>query len=363
MKRETRVHYFLAVMLLAGGMGCNKTQDGASQTGDKSNTDGLRGAGSSFVKPIMDRWVEEYTKAKGGKVNYQAQGSSAGIKAMIDKSVDFGATDAYLTAGQLNEAHDAKGGGTVVHIPLVMGGIVPAYHLDGIKEPLKFTGEVLAEIYLGKIKTWNDDKIKAINPGVELPNKKIAVCYRSDGSGSTNIFTDYLCKVSADFKKDVGMGTKVKWPDGVGGGENGTSGVAGFISKTPNSIGYVELTYAIQNQIPYGKVKNKAGKFVEASLESVREAAAQTFKDKEPPADLRFSITDPPGEGSYSVSGTTWAVCYTNQPSGIAASLVAFFSWVIHNGQQYASDLHYTPLPDNLVKKIDDKLQTIQSAP
>jgi phosphate transport system substrate-binding protein len=350
----------LAALLITGGVGCNKGQDGSTQSDGSKSTEGLRGAGSSFVKPIMDRWVQEYAKAKGAKINYQAQGSSAGIKAMIEKSVDFGATDAYLTAGQLKEAQDAKGGGTVVHVPLVMGGIVPAYHLEGITEPLNFTGEVLAEIYLGKIKTWNDAKLKAINPGVAMPDKKIAVCYRSDGSGSTNIFTDYLCKVSPEFKQEVGMGTKVKWPDGVGGGENGTSGVAGFISKTPNSIGYVELTYAIQNKILYGKVKNKAGKYVEASLESVREAAAQSFKEKEPPEDLRFSITDAPGEGSYPVSGTTWAVCYANQPSATAASLVAFFSWVVHDGQQYAADLRYAPLPDNLVKKIDAKLQTIK---
>jgi phosphate ABC transporter phosphate-binding protein len=360
-RRATKVHVLLAAVLAAGVAGCYK-KGGTAQTGGPSTSmEGLSGAGSSFVKPIMERWVEEYAKAKGGKVNYQAQGSTAGIKAMIEKSVDFGATDAYLSTGQLNEARDAKGGGVVVHVPLVMGGIVPAYNLEGLKEPLNFTGEVLADIYLGKIKKWNDARIKEINAGVDLPDKEIAVCYRSDGSGSTNIFTDYLCKVSAEFKKDVGSGTKVKWP--VGGGENGTSGVAGFVKKTDNSIGYVELTYAIQNNIPYGKVKNKAGKFVAASLDSVREAAAQTFKEKEPPEDLRFSITDAPGEKSYPLAGTTWAVCYASQPAGTATSLVGFFSWVIHDGQKYASGLHYAPLPDELVKKIDAKLKTIHAGP
>jgi phosphate ABC transporter phosphate-binding protein len=358
-RRATKVHVLLAAVLVVGVAGCYK-KGGTAQTGGPSTSmEGLSGAGSSFVKPIMDRWVKEYGTAKGGKVNYQAQGSTAGIKAMIEKAVDFGATDAYLTEEQLAKARDAKGGGTVVHIPLVMGGIVPTYNLEGLKDPLNFTGEVLAEIYLGKITMWNDAKVQAINPGAALPDKKIAVCYRADGSGSTNIFTEYLSKVSPDFKKDVGSGTKVKWP--VGGGENGTSGVAGFVSKTPNSIGYVELTYAILNKIPYGKVKNKAGKFVEASLESVREAAAETFKEKEPPEDLRFSITDAPGEKSYPLAGTTWAVCYASQPAGTAASLVGFFSWVIHDGQKYASGLHYAPLPDELVKKIDAKLKTIHS--
>jgi phosphate transport system substrate-binding protein len=347
----------VAAVLLAGGAGCNKTGDTANNN-PRNNEEGLRGSGSSFVKPIMDRWVDEYTKAKGGKINYQAQGSTAGIDAMIDKAVDFGATDAYLTAGQLGKARDAKGGGEIVHIPLVMGGIVPAYNLEGLKKPVKFTGEVLAEIYMGRIKTWNDPKLKAINDGVDLPDKKIAVCWRSDGSGSTNIFTDYLCKVSPDFKEKVGMGTKVKFP--VGNGEEKTAGVAGFVSKTPYSIGYVELTYAIQNKIPYGEVKNKAGKFVAASLESVSEAAAQTFKEKEPPEHLRFSITDAPGEGSYPISGTTWAVCYVNQPSGTAEDLVRFFSWVMHDGQKYAAELKYAPLPEDLVKKIHDKLKTIK---
>jgi phosphate transport system substrate-binding protein len=345
--RATQVRLLAAAVLAAGAAGCTKSSEG------------LRGAGSSFVKPIMDRWVDEYVKAKGGAINYQAGGSTRGVQSMIEKSVDFGATDAFLTQQQLNEARDAKGGGEVLHIPLVMGGIVPAYNVEGLKEPLNFTGEVLAEIYLGTVKKWNDDKIKAVNKGVDLPDKDIAVCYRSDGSGSTNIFTDYLCKVSPAFKEKVGSGTSVKWPQG--NGENGTAGVAGYISKTANSLGYVELTYAIQNKIRYGKVKNRAGKFVEASLTSVREAAAQTFKEKEPPEDLRFSITDAPGEGSYPLAGTTWAVCYAQQSPETGKQLAAFFSWVVHDGQKFAEGLHYAPLPDSLVKVIDAKIQKIKT--
>ncbi len=346
MRRATTVHFLLA-SVLAAGVGCSKSSEG------------LRGAGSSFVKPIMEKWVDEYHKARGVTVNYQPGGSTRGVQNTIEKAVDFGATDAFLTPQQLNEARDAKGGGEVLHIPLVMGGIVPAYNVAGLKEPLNFTGEILAEIYLGKIKHWNDDKIKAINKGVDLPDASIAVCYRSDGSGSTNIFTDYLCKVSPEFKKDIGSGTSVKWKEG--NGENGTANVAGYVSKNVNSIGYVELTYAIQNKIPYGKVRNKAGNFVEASLKSVREAAEQTFKEKEPPEDLRYSLTDAPGEGSYPLAGTTWAVCYAQQPPETGNQLAAFFSWVVHDGQKFAEGLHYAPLPDNLVKVIDARIQKIKT--
>ncbi len=336
------VHIVLAALLAAG---CGRSADG------------LRGTGSSFVKPIMDEWAEQYARARGGSVNYQPNGSTAGILSMLEKVVDFGATDTYLTGSQLQEALDARGGGAVVHIPLVLGGIVPAYHLEGVSEPLNFTGEVLAEIYLGRITRWNDDRMRAINPGVPLPDREIAVCYRFDGSGSTSIFTEYLCKVSPDFKARVGRGTKVAWP--VGGGENGTAGVAGFLRKTPNSIGYVELTYAVQNDIPSGKVKNRAGNFVAASLSSVREAAVQTFREHEPPADLRFSITDAPGADSYPLAGTTWAVCYARQPADTVRQLVDFLSWVVHDGQQYAAALHYAPLPDALVRKIDARLASI----
>jgi phosphate ABC transporter phosphate-binding protein len=229
------------------------------------------------------------------------------------------------------------------------------------KVQLNFTGEVLADIYLGKITQWNDPKIKAINPGVELPDTKIAVVYRSDGSGSTNIFTDYLCKVSEPFKEKIpSAGTKVNFP--VGSGENGTAGVAGFVKNTPNSIGYVELTYALQNKIQYGKVKNKAGQFVAASLDSVRAAATQAFKENPPHDDLRFSITDAPGEGSYPLAGTTWAVLYTEQSPEAGKALVDFFTWVLHDGQKFASGLDYTPLPDDLVTTIDAKLKTIKGA-
>jgi phosphate transport system substrate-binding protein len=316
----------------------------------------IQGAGSSFVKPVMDRWVAEYTKNKGGEINYQATGSGNGIDSMIARSVHFGATDAFMTDEQLKKAREAANGGEVLHLPLVMGGIVPAYNLEGIDKPLHFTGEVLADIYMGKITKWNDPKLQALNEGAKLPAEGIAVCGRSDSSGSTNIFTDYLSKVSPEFKEKVGVGTKVDWKVT---GENGTSGVAGFLKKTANSLGYIELTYALQNKISYGAVKNQVGEFVLADLNTVKTAAENSLGTI--PEDLRFSITNAPGKGAYPISGTTWAVVYVKQPKEeVAKALTEFFTWVIHDdGQKAAEKLHYAPLPAGLVTKIEASLQKI----
>ncbi len=317
----------------------------------------LRGGGSSFVKPIMDKWVAEYKKAKGGTINYQPTASGAGVRSMTDRSVDFGCTDAFMTDEELKNARDAKDGGEVLHIPLVMGGLVPAYNLPEADKPLNFTGEVLAKIYLGKITRWNDVEIKRHNPEVALPDKEIAPVHRSDSSGSTNIFTEYLSKVSEDWKP-IGFGTTVEWK--VGPGAEKTAGVAGFIKKNPYSLGYVELTYALQSDLKFGAVRNRAGQFVSASLPSVAKAAENSLGDKFP-ADLRYSITDAPGDGSYPISGTTWAVLYVNQPGEKAGQLADFFTWVVHDGQKYTEEKHYAPLPQGLVQRIDEKLKQIQS--
>jgi phosphate transport system substrate-binding protein len=249
-------------------------------------------------------------------------------------------------------------GGEVIHIPLVMGGIVPAFNLPGV-DSLNLSGEVLAEIYLGKITKWNDAKIKADNPDVKLPDLDILVVKRADSSGSTNIFTDFLSKVSPDFKKDVGTGTTVKWPEGIkGSAEPQTSGVAGFVSKNKGAIGYIELFYALQNKIAFASVKNHEGKFVKANLESVTKAAENSLKNIRD--DLRFSLTNAPGAESYPISGTTWAVLYVKQPEDKAKELVAFLTWVTHDGQKYCKDLDYAKLPDGLVKKIEAKLKEIK---
>jgi phosphate ABC transporter phosphate-binding protein len=317
----------------------------------------LKGSGSTFVKPIMDKWVAEFAKIDANAtINYQPTGSGAGINQMTDKAVDFGCTDAVMKKEQLDKAGTV--GGEVVHIPLVMGGIVPAFNIPGV-DSLNLSGEVLAEIYLGKITKWNDAKIKADNPDAKLPDIDILVVTRADSSGSTNIFTDYLSKVSTDFKKDVGSGTTVKWPQGIkGSAEPQTSGVAGFVSQNKGAIGYIELFYALQNKIAYAGVKNREGKFVKASLESVTKAAENSLKTIRP--DLRFSITNAPGAESYPISGTTWAVLYVKQPEDKAKELVAFLTWVTHDGQKYCKDLDYAPLPKGLVEKIDEKLKEIK---
>jgi phosphate transport system substrate-binding protein len=352
--RATLVHLLAAAFLLAGLTGCAKDDSkggGSSSSGAKAS---LRGAGSSFVKPIMDKWVAGYTKAKGGEINYQATGSTQGIENMIDKSVDFGATDAFMSQEQLDKARDAKGGGTVLHVPLVMGGIVPAYNVKGVDRPINFTGEALADIYLGNIKKWSELKKIKGNEDLNLPDENIAVVSRSDGSGSTSIFTEYLCKVSPEFKSKVGQGTKVKFP--IGSAEKGTSGISGFLEKAANSIGYIELSYALQHKLSYGNVQNRAKKFVRCDVKSVRAAAEYALKNAIP-EDFHVSITDASGDESYPLAGTTWAVFYTQQPRDTGAALVDIFTWVIHEGQKEAESLQYTPLPAALVSKIDAKLK------
>lgn len=327
--------------------GCRDQHGGNSAT--------LTGAGSTFVEPMMGKWAEVYKNEKNVHINYQGLGSGAGIKQMTDKAVDFGCTDAFMKEEQLQDAR--KAGGDVVHIPLVMGGVVPAYNVPGVDRPVRFTGGVLADIFLGRIHKWNDKALQSLQEqGVELPDLDVATVHRSDSSGTTSIFTDYLSKASQDWREGPKSGTSVKWP--LGGGENGTAGVAGFISKTPGSIGYVELIYALQNKIQYGAVKNRAGKYVLATLESVTKAAEGALKNV--PDDLRYSITDAPGEDAYPISGTTWAVVYVKQPADRGPAVADFLRWVTHEGQKYTSDLQYAPLPEGLVRRVDQKLGQIQ---
>ena len=317
----------------------------------------VSGSGSTFIKPIMDKWIEQYTKEKGGlEINYQGTGSTAGIKQMTDQAVDFACTDAFLTQEQLAAA--TKRGGETVHIPLVMGAIVPAYHLKGIDKPLNFSGDVLADIFLGKITKWNDPALKALNEGVPLPNLDISVVHRTEGSGSTFIFTEYLSKVSPPWKEKVGANTAVKWP--VGTGEQGNPGVAGFLGNTPGSIGYIELYYALlkAKEIQFGAVKNRAGKFVRADLKGVSKAAENSLKNI--PDDLRFSLTDADGEDSYPISGVTWAVLYTDPNPQTGKALVEFFTWAVHEGQKYSEGMHYAKLPEALVQRVDEKLKKIK---
>jgi phosphate transport system substrate-binding protein len=339
----------LACSLLIGCGGCS------------SSSHKLSGSGSTFIKPIMDKWIEAYTKEKRDlEINYQGTGSTAGIKQMTDQAVDFGCTDAFMTEEQLQLAQ--KRGGEVVHIPLVMGAIVPAYNLKGIDQPIQFTGEVLAGIFLGDIKKWNDPALQKINEGVKLPNLDIAVVHRTEGSGSTFIFTSYLQKVSTAWQKSgVGAGTTVKWRTGTG--EQGNPGVAGFIGQTEGSIGYIELYYALlkKNEIKFGAVQNHDDKFILADLKSVTSAADNALKDeKRVRADLNIDLLDVSGPDSYPISGTTWAVLYANQDPQRGKALVDFFTWAIHDGQKFNESMHYARLPEALVQRIDEKIRKIK---
>jgi phosphate ABC transporter phosphate-binding protein len=313
----------------------------------------LSGSGSTFAKPIMDKWIEQYTKEKNGlEINYQGTGSTAGIKQMTDRAVDFACTDAFLTDEQMSRAAQH---GEIVHIPLVLGAIVPAYNLKDIDKPLNFSGAVLAGIFRGQIKKWNDPALRAINEGVALPDLDISVVHRTEGSGSTLIFTEYLSKVSPQWKEQVGANTSVKWPAGIG--EQGNPGVAGFLGHTPGSIGYLELYYALlkAKDVQFGAVENKAGQFIHADFASVQKAAENSLKNI--PGDLRFSLTDAGGAGSYPIAGATWAVLYLdpNDPNG--NDLVDFLLWATHDGQKYNERMHYAKLPEALVKRIDEKLK------
>lgn len=321
----------------------------------------LSGSGSTFIKPIMDKWVEVYTKEKGDlEINYQSTGSTAGIKQMTDQAVDFGCTDAFMTEEQYQLA--SKKSGEVVHIPLVMGAIVPAYNLKGIDKPIRFTGEVLGRIFLGDIKKWNDPALQKLNEDIKLPDLNIAVVHRTEGSGSTAMLTSYLQKVSGAWQQSgVGAGTTVKWKTGIG--EQGNPGVAGFLSQTEGSIGYVELYYALlkKGEIQFGAVQNHEGKFIQADLASITAAAASSLQDnKRIRDDLFIDLLDAPGAESYPISGTTWAVLYANQDPQNGKALVDFLTWATHEGQKYNEGMHYARLPEALVKRIEEKLQKVK---
>jgi phosphate transport system substrate-binding protein len=341
----SRIARWLSIVLVAGlalgSVGCSRKPR-------------LNGAGATFVFPVMSKWAAEYDKAKGVEINYQSIGSGGGIQQMTAKTADFGCSDAFLNEEQLKKAKDTNG--DVVHIPLVMGAVVPIYNLEGVDE-LTFDGPALADIFLGKIKKWNDKALVALNPKAKLPDKDIGVVHRSDGSGTTNIFADYLSKVSPEWKEKVGVGTSLKWPTGEGA--SGNPGVAGRVKTTAGTIGYVELIYALQNDIKCGLVKNKEGVAVKADLKSVTAAADNMLKDI--PDDLRYSITDAGGKDSYPISGTSWAVVYTKQPAGTGKQIVDFLNWCTHDGQQYCEALHYAKLPPGLVERVEKKLALIEA--
>jgi len=312
----------------------------------------LNGAGATFPYPIYSKWFSEYHRAHPEvEINYQSIGSGGGIRQVQAGTVDFGASD-----GPMSDEQIAQSKVKVIHLPTVLGAVVPAYNVPGVKGELKFTPEALAGIYLGKITKWNDKAIAGANPGVSLPDKDIVVIHRSDGSGTTYIFTDYLSKISPDWKSSVGKGTSVKWPVGLGG--KGNEGVAGMIRQMDGAIGYVELIYALQNNIPYGSVKNAAGVFVKASLESTTAAAASM---KSMPADFRVSITNAPGKDAYPICSFTWLLVPTQWKDGGKKNIfVDFLNWMVTDGQKFAPELKYAKLPDEVVAKEQAAIKQIK---
>lgn len=313
----------------------------------------INGAGATFPYPIYSKWFAEYNRLHPNvQINYQSIGSGGGIRQVTNETVFFGATDGPMTNEQLQAAPDR-----ILHLPTVLGAVVPIYNVPGVEAELKFTGPVLADIFLGKITKWNDAQIARLNPGVTLPGNDIVVVHRSDGSGTTYIWVDYLAKVSPDWKTRVGVNTSVKWPAGVGG--KGNEGVAGLVRQTPNAIGYVELIYATQNKIDYGTVQNAAGRFVKASLDTVTAAAAAAASKM--PADFRVSITNPPGDNAYPVASFTWLLLYENpKDKAKAKTMVEFMRWALTDGQKHAAQLGYAPLPENVVTMEMEALKKIR---
>ena len=312
----------------------------------------LNGAGATFPNPIYQKWFTEFSASHPGvQINYQSLGSGAGIRQVTAGTVDFGATDGPMTDEQLSQTKEK-----ILHIPTVLGAVVPAYNVPGVNQELKFTPDVLADIFLGKIKNWNDARIAKINPGVHFPNQSIVVVHRSDGSGTSYVFTDYLSKVSPEWNSQVGRNTSVKWPTGLGG--KGNEGVAGTIRQIAGSIGYVELIYAVQNNIPFGTVQNKSGNFVKASLQSTTAAAAAAAANM--PADYRVSITNPDGKDAYPIASFTWLLI--PQQSRDAAKgkvLHEFLEWMLKDGQGQVAALSYAPLPKQVVSKLKTTVSTV----
>jgi phosphate transport system substrate-binding protein len=303
----------------------------------------INGAGATFPNPIYSKWFDEYGKAHSNiRINYQSVGSGAGIRQIQAQTVFFGATDGPMTNEQLQQAP-----GKILHFPTVLGAVVPVYNIPNLTAELKFSGPVLADIFLGKVTKWNDAAIAKLNPGVTLPATDITVVHRSDGSGTTYIWVDYLSKTSPEFLKKVGVNTAVNWPTGVGG--KGNEGVSGLVRQTPGSFGYVELIYALQNRIAYGSVQNMAGESVKASVQSVTAAANEAASKM--PADFRVSITNAPGKGVYPISSFTWLLMYESpKDKAQAKAMVDFMKWALSDGQKYCGDLGYAPLPESVVK-------------
>lgn len=340
----------LIVLVLSG---CGGSQQGGDKNATTSGGMEIMGAGATFPYPLYSKMFSEYNTKTGVKVNYQSIGSGGGIKQLQEKTVDFGASDAPMNDEQLS-----KSPAPIVHIPICMGAVVITYNLPGITDTLKFAPDVVANIYLGKITKWNDAAIRKLNPKVKLPDLAISVVHRSDGSGTSYVFTDYLSKVSQEWSDKVGKKTAVDWPTGLG--SKGNEGVSGTVKQTPGAIGYVELVYALQNNLPVGLLQNKAGNYVPANLASVTAAGKV-----EMPADMRVSITNTDAPDGYPISSFTYVLVYAdqsynNRDTAKAQQLIKLIDWMLHDGQQYTTPLNYAPLPADVVNKAEGILKSVK---
>lgn len=342
--------WFSAFALVLFGLACSGQQGGGGQGGPIP----LQGAGATFPNPLYQKWLSEYGKLNANvRIDYQSIGSGGGIKQIQAQTVDFGASDAPMSDADLKAAP-----GELLHIPTVLGAVVVTYNVAAITQPLNLSPEVLADIFLGKIKKWDDARIKQDNPGANLPAADITVVHRADGSGTSYVFTDYLAKVSPEWNQTVGADKSPKWPVGQGG--KGNEGVTGQIKQQPNTIGYVELAYAVQNNLPAALIKNAAGKFIAPSIDAVTAAAASA--SAQTPDDLRVSITNSSGAEAYPISSYTYILAYKDQKSAEKGkALVDFLWWGIHDGEQFAKDLQYAPLPAEIVKRAEAKISSITS--
>jgi phosphate transport system substrate-binding protein len=342
-----------ALCSACGGGSSAPVSTGSSAPAESGGKVQLNGAGATFPNPLYSKWFSEYNKLHPNvEINYQSLGSGAGVRQLIAQTVFFGASDAPMTDEQMAQAP-----GKIQHFPTVLGAVVPVYNLEGAPAGLKFTGPVLADIYLGKIKKWNDPAIAKLNPGTNLPASDVTVVHRSDGSGTSFIWVDYLSKVSPEWKQKVGVSSSVNWPAGVGG--KGNEGVAGLVTQSPGSIGYVELVYALQNKINYGAVQNQAGEFVTPSTDSVTAAAAGAAANM--PKDFRVSITNSPGQGAYPISSFTWILMYEEpKDKNLASVMVDFMKWALADGQKIAPTMGYASVPPNVIQAELEQLNQIK---
>jgi len=351
---------FAAVVLVAAACGKEGANSSGSATASSTGSGSvdLTGAGATFPYPLYSKWFSDYAAKTGVRINYQSIGSGGGIRQLSEETVDFGATDGPMTDDEIKRAK----GGPILHIPTVLGADAITYNLPGVASGLKLTPDVLADIFLGRITKWNDPRIATLNPGVALPSTDLLVVHRSDGSGTTYIFTDYLTSVSGAWKAGPGKGKEVRWP--VGLGAKGNEGVAGQIKQTPGSIGYVELAYAKQNALSVAAVRNSAGEFITPSVAAVTAAAAGAAQRLPANTDYRISIVNAPGKGAYPISSFTWILVYERQKDSVKArKLVDFLNWALTEGEAQAAPLDYAPIPETMASNLKERIATIAVAP